>query len=79
MAGRVPVLGQEHMGKPRRDPADDRHDVGAARYGQRAPGAEVVLEIDDRQHVGRSGRDHAPILWSTSSARRTSAGAMRTG
>jgi hypothetical protein len=49
-------------------PVDDRYDLVAARHRQAAAGAEIVLHVDDDQHVlvawdDRSG--HGALLrWS---------------
>src|SRR5471032_204644 len=47
----VPVLGQYRMREPVAEPVDGRHDRVAAWHGQRPARAEIVLHIDDQQHV----------------------------
>ena len=51
MAARMPVLGQDHVAEARGQAVDDRHDLVAARHGERAARAEIVLDVDDEQDV----------------------------
>ncbi len=51
VAGRMPVLGQHHMRKRRREAVDHGHDFIALRHGKRAAGHEVVLHVDDQQAI----------------------------
>ena len=51
MAGRMPVLRQDHVLVLGDHPVDDRDDVVAAGHRQRAAGAEIVLQIDDHEGV----------------------------
>ena len=52
MARRVPVLRQHDMAEAFRNAIDHRHDPVAFRHGQRAARTEIVLHVDDQQHVG---------------------------
>ena len=54
MPGRMPVLRQHHIAKPRRQPIDHRHDFIAARHGERAARTEIVLHVDDDEDVASS-------------------------
>src|SRR5437763_9126779 len=61
VAWRVPVLGQDNMREAPGQPVDHRHDLVPPRHGERAAGTEIVLHIDDQQHLllaGRLGRVH---------------------
>ncbi len=49
MAGRMPVLRHDDMVEFADQPVHDRHDRVAAGNGQRAAGAEIVLQIDHHQ------------------------------
>ena len=49
MALRVPVLGQDDMGRHVDEPVDGGDDGITIRYGKGAAGAEIVLDIDDNQ------------------------------
>src|SRR5579859_8111528 len=51
MARRMPVLSREHMGEMPGDAVRHRHDRLALRHRERAGGAEVVLGVDDDQHI----------------------------
>ena len=51
MAGRVPILRQDHVLEPRRKPIDQRHHLMAVRHREAAVGAEIVLDIDDQQNI----------------------------
>jgi|APSaa5957512535_1039671.scaffolds.fasta_scaffold221491_2 hypothetical protein len=51
MPCRVPVLGQDHVGKNRDQAIDDGNDFVATGYGQRPTGAEIILNIDDDQGI----------------------------
>src|SRR5262249_35902559 len=88
VAGRMPVLGQHDMPKARGQFVHERNDLVAARNGQAPPGAEVVLHVDNQQHVvvadgqrcghGTTSSCGASRL-STSVASRCRTSAMRTG
>ena len=52
VAGRVPVLGQQHMGEAGQQRIDHRHHRIAVGDRKRAAGAEVVLHVDDEEGVG---------------------------
>src|ERR1700722_16801100 len=51
MATRMPVLGQHHIAESRGHPVDDRHHLVAARYGERAAGAKIVLHVHHDEDV----------------------------
>src|SRR5207244_1322003 len=51
VAARMPVLGQDHMGKFARQPVDRRNDLVAVLDGEGPARAEIVLEIDDKKDV----------------------------
>jgi hypothetical protein len=51
MAGRMPILRQDHVLEPRREPIDQRHDLVAASDREAPFRAEVVLYIDHQQNV----------------------------
>jgi hypothetical protein len=59
----MPVLRQHDVREPPRERVDHRHNLVAARNCQRAAGsidsgAEVVLQVDDEQHVGGGVEHH---------------------
>jgi hypothetical protein len=57
MSGWMPVLGQHHVAEPRCKPIDDRHDLIAARHGERAARTKIVLYVhDDEDVVAVDGR-----------------------
>ena len=56
MSGRMPILRQDDIAEGVTKPVDDRHDVIALRYGERAVRTEVVLHIDDDQCVAVGDR-----------------------
>src|SRR5690606_32369188 len=73
VAGRVPVLGQDHVLEAPREPVYQRHDGIALGHGERAAGAEIVLDVDDEEDVGRAWRDRfghslLPLVWASCSA-----------
>jgi hypothetical protein len=47
----MPVLGEDHVVMSGDEPVDLRHHRSAVRDGERAPGAKVVLHIDDGEDV----------------------------
>jgi hypothetical protein len=49
----MPILRQHHMVEVLREPVDNGHDRIAIGHGQRATRAEIILHIDDQQHVIR--------------------------
>ena len=49
MMRRVPVLGQDDVLEIMHELVDDGHDLVAARDGERAARAEIVLQIDNDQ------------------------------
>jgi len=51
MSRRVPVLGEDHVLETRRHAVDERHDLVAARHRQLSARAEVVLKINDQEHI----------------------------
>ncbi|MNV93810.1 hypothetical protein D3C71_1885420 [compost metagenome] len=51
MAGRVPVLRQDHMLEPPDEIVDRRHDLIASGNGKRSARAEIVLHVDDDQRL----------------------------
>jgi hypothetical protein len=55
MARRVPVLRQHHMVMTGDQMVDQRHDLVAVFHGERAAGAEIVLDVDDEQRL-RDGK-----------------------
>jgi hypothetical protein len=57
MARHVPVLGQDHRLEVVHEGVDGRDDLVAARDGERAAGAEVVLHVHDEQRLGRVAHD----------------------
>ena len=64
--GAVPVLGEEYVVEARGDAMNDRNDFIAARNGERAAGAEVVLHVDDEEGVLRvdlQGVNGNPQSW----------------
>jgi hypothetical protein len=46
---RMPVLREDDIPEARAQAIHERHDLMAARHGERAAGHEVVLQIDDDQ------------------------------
>jgi hypothetical protein len=62
VAGRMPVLGQHHMGEFGGEAVDGRDDLVAARHRQAAAGAEVVLHVHHDEDIGRADRDLACIV-----------------
>ncbi len=51
MTERMPVLGEDNVLEARGDGVDYRDDLVAARHGQSAAGAEVILHVDDEEEV----------------------------
>src|SRR6202040_2646870 len=51
MSGRMPVLREDDVAELLAKPVDDRHDLIAARYGERAVRTKIVLHVDDDQNV----------------------------
>src|SRR5262249_13583372 len=51
MIGRMPILGQDDVWKPRSQSVDDRNHFVAARNRKGATRAEIVLNIDHEQNV----------------------------
>lgn len=51
--GGMPVLGEDDVMEFLRKLVDDGNDLLAFGYGERSAGAEVVLEIDDQESIGR--------------------------
>jgi hypothetical protein len=51
MARGMPILRQYDVCELRHQPADDRHDSVAIGHGERAPWTEIILHIDDQQHI----------------------------
>src|SRR5262249_52482261 len=47
----MPVLGQNDVGEFFGNAVDRRHDLLPARHGQRAAGAEIVLDVDHKQDI----------------------------
>ena len=47
----MPVLREDDVAELRAKPVDDRHDLIAARYGERAVRTKIVLHVDDDQNV----------------------------
>src|SRR5262249_15652159 len=65
MAGRMPVLCQQHMPESLSNVVDKRNDLIAAWHSQRAAGAKVVLDIDHEQNIAIPDLDcafHISIL-----------------
>ena len=60
--GRVPVLGQHNMGEARDEPVDDGHHGIALGDRERAARAEIVLHIDDQQHIVVADLHVAPAM-----------------
>src|SRR5262245_24374280 len=51
VAGRMPVLGEDHVREAGGEPIDDRDDLIAVLHGQRASRREAVLDVDDEEDV----------------------------
>jgi hypothetical protein len=64
----VPVLGEDDVGKERRDAMDRFDDRIAFGNGERAAGAEVVLDVDDYENVGWGDGDHEWLQVATGGA-----------
>jgi hypothetical protein len=45
------------MSEVRREVVDERNHLVATRHGEAAAGAEIVLDVDDQQHVMLTDRD----------------------
>ncbi len=56
---RVPILRQHDMGERRGEAVDERHDLIAARNGKRTAGHEIILHVDNEQHIARADVDWA--------------------
>src|SRR5580704_4529229 len=87
----MPILGQHHVAKPRREAVDQRNNFVALRNRERAARTEIVLNIDDNEDVifaKRGAFVHDPTRYlrafdcrrrSTSAASFTSSLATSTG
>src|SRR5271166_1741929 len=51
MSWRMPVLGQDHMGKRAGQPVDRGENRVAFGYRKRSAGTEIVLDVDDQQNL----------------------------
>lgn len=51
MPGRMPVLGQDHIGEDGAQGIDDGNDLVTAGHGQGAAGTEIILNIDDDKGI----------------------------
>ena len=67
----MPVLREHDVVEARREPVDERHDLVAARHGERAAGHEIVLEVDD--HQAGAGHGYFFFSWASSAASRSAA------
>ena len=47
----MPILGEDDVAELVGKAVDDRHDLIAARYGERAVRTKIVLHVDDDQNV----------------------------
>jgi len=59
---RMPILREDHMLKPPAQLVDDRYDLIAPIDRKGAAGAEVILEIDDKQNVSSRAGVHVSSL-----------------
>jgi len=58
----VPILGKDHMLEVVAELVDSRNDLIAPINGQSAAGAEVILQIDDKEDVGSGVELHVHSL-----------------
>jgi hypothetical protein len=47
----MPILRQDNVAEAFAKPVDDRHDLVATRYGERAVRTKIVLYIDDKEGI----------------------------
>src|SRR5512139_1494067 len=76
---RMPVLREHDVGEFGRQRIDQRHNFIAARHGEAAAGAEVVLDVDDEKRVplaDRQGFSQTAILSLCARRRSTSAASL---
>src|SRR5690606_29414751 len=77
VASRVPVLRQDHMVELADQAINQRHDLVAAIYGERAAGAKIVLQVDDDQGVGAHQESPSQLLPGRSTQTQRSASCRR--